>query len=106
MDFIKKILIQPGGNSNKLVNIIKSPRTSKKWRAIFSDGTHTDFGATGYEDYTIHHDKTRRLRYRQRHIKDKILDYKSPGCLSWYILWGESVNMKACIKLYKKRFNI
>lgn len=89
-----------------LFQIIKSPRSSKKWRAIFSDGTHTDFGASGYEDYTIHHDKKRRSRYRQRHIKDNIRDYKSAGALSWHILWGESINLKTCIKLYKKRFNI
>ena len=38
----------------KLVNITKSPLASKKLRAYFDDGTHTDFGDSSMEDYTIH----------------------------------------------------
>eukprot|EP00965_Chrysotila_dentata_P039509 1313304-Pleurochrysis_carterae.AAC.1 len=39
---------------------------------VFDDGSkkRTRFGARGYEDYTMHHDKDRRERYWSRHIKD------------------------------------
>lgn len=38
------------------VIIERATAKRKKWKAIFSDGTSTSFGATGYEDYTTHHD--------------------------------------------------
>ena len=45
------------------MKIVKSPILTKKYRAIFDDGTHTDFGATGYEDFTTHKDETRKKLY-------------------------------------------
>ena len=42
------------------MQLIKSPIETKKWRAVFSDGTHTDFGAAGMDDYTKTHDKEQR----------------------------------------------
>lgn len=91
----------------KLVRVIVSPLKTKKWRAEFSDGSHTDFGAAGYQDYTQHHDKERRERYLTRHRKD--LDTRDPtraGFLSYYILWGPSTSLEANIRLYKKQFNM
>lgn len=92
--------------SVKLEMISKSPLKSKKWRAIWSDGTYTDFGASGYSDYTIHKDKKRRHAYRLRHAQDNLNDPKSPGALSWYILWGDSTNMEKCIRAFRKKFNV
>lgn len=61
------------------------------------------FGAKGYEDYTIHKDKERRTKYRQRHSRDNIHDPTSPGFWSWWVLWGESTsldkNMKAARRI-------
>ena len=37
----------------------KSPNPKKKFRVVFEDGTHTDFGASGYSDYTLHKDPER-----------------------------------------------
>ena len=34
----------------KLIKIVKSPKSEKKLRAYFSDGTHTDFGAKGMQN--------------------------------------------------------
>lgn len=94
----------------KLSKIIASPRADKKYRAIFidTDGKtkHTDFGASGAEDYTIHKDKERRQRYLDRHKKD--LETEDPtraGYLSWYILWNKPT-LKASIEDYKNRFNM
>jgi len=54
----------------KFEKLIKSPIAGKKWRVYLSDGDHerhVDFGATGYEDYTQHHDAKRKALYLLRH---------------------------------------
>lgn len=90
----------------KLVSIKKSPIPSKKLRAVFSDGTHTDFGATGYSDYTIHKNDERKNRYIQRHkSRENWKDPKSRGALSLYILWNKKT-LRASIADYKKRFKL
>lgn len=91
----------------RLVRVVASPLKTKKYRAEFDDGTHTDFGAAGMSDYTQHHDKERRERYRARHKKD--LDTKDPkraGYLSYYILWGDSTSLTANIADYRRRFGL
>jgi hypothetical protein len=91
----------------KLVRIVKSPRTGKKWRAEFDNGKHTDFGADGMEDYTQHHDKERRERYRLRHRKDlETGDPTRAGYLSFYVLWGDSTSMATNTAEYRRRFNL
>lgn len=91
----------------RLLRVIRSPLATKKWRAEFSDGTHTDFGAAGYEDFTIHHDKARREAYLRRHSPDlETGDPRRAGYLSYYILWGPSTSLDANIRLYKNRFNL
>ena len=91
----------------KLVSVQPSPSKTKKWRAMFSDGTHTDFGAKNMESYVEHHDKERRRLYRIRHAKD--LDTKDPkraGFLAYYILWGDSIRMQTNVASYNKSFFI
>ena len=91
----------------KLLRITRSPNRLKKWRAEFDNGRHTDFGATGYQDYTQHHDPVRRANYLQRHQNDlRTGDPTAPGFLSYYVLWGDSPSMAANIRAYKKRFNL
>ena len=94
------------------VDIKKSPKKEKKFRAIFKDTTgkiikQTDFGSAGMSDFTIHKDKDRRKRYRNRHRKDlDTKDFKRAGYLSYYILWGDSSNFDKAIKDYKIRFKL
>jgi hypothetical protein len=89
-----------------LTGINRSPLETKKWRAEWSDGKHTDFGATGYSDFTIHKDVERRNRYRRRHAGDRLDDPKSPGALSMFILWGDSTDMEECIRAFRRRFGV
>ena len=90
----------------KLIKIIKSPNSVKKYRAIFDDGTKTDFGASGYEDFTTHGDVNRRDRYDMRHKKhENWNDFRSAGSLAKYILWNKPT-LSASIDDYKKRFNL
>jgi len=93
----------------RLLGITKSPRAGKKWRATFDNAgrrKHTDFGASGYQDLTQHHDEARAKLYRSRHKKD--LDTKDPtraGFLSYYLLW-HSPDFAANVRHYKKLFRL
>ena len=94
----------------KLLRVVKSDRPGKKWKAVFdNDGKSktTHFGASGMQDYTQHHDKERRERYRQRHKKD--LDTNDPtraGYLSYYLLWGDSTSLEQNLSAYRSRFHL
>jgi hypothetical protein len=90
----------------KLIRIVKSPLKTKKYRAYFSDNTHTDFGATGYDDFTITKNVEQKNRYIARHkARENFNNPKSAGALSRWILWNKP-NMKASINDFKKRFNL
>tara|TARA_R110002072_G_scaffold282841_1_gene446114 strand:- start:647 stop:952 length:306 start_codon:yes stop_codon:yes gene_type:complete len=90
-----------------------SPNRKKKMRATFKDDKgkvvkHTDFGARGYSDYTLHKDKKRRANYRKRHNKDVkgVKDFTTAGHLSMDVLWGDSSNKNTAIKDYKKKHKL
>jgi hypothetical protein len=89
----------------KLSKIARSPRAEKKYRAYFSDGTHTDFGAAGMSDFTRHRDEARRQRYLKRHSRrENWNNMKSAGALSRYILWNKPT-LSASIADYRRRFD-
>lgn len=89
----------------RLSKIGRSPRAEKKYRAYFSDGTHTDFGAAGMSDFTRHHDEARRQRYLKRHSRNENWNnMKSAGALSRYILWNKPT-ISASIADYRRRFD-
>ena len=92
-----------------MVRIIKleEARDGKhKWTAYFDNGKKTKFGAYGMEDYTQHHDKDRRERYRTRHRKDLATNNPTrAGYLSWYVLWGDSTSIRENVKAFNARFS-
>ena len=94
----------------KLLRVVKSDRPGKKWKAVFdNDGRTktTHFGAAGMQDYTQHHDKERRERYRERHRKDlETGDPTRAGFLSYYLLWGDSTSFDANLASYRRRFGL
>ena len=86
--------------------LVVSPLKTKKWRAMFSDGKHTDFGAKGMDDYTITKDTEQRARYLKRHrANESWNDPRSAGALSRYILWGDNTSIQANLRDYKTRFS-
>jgi len=97
----------------KLLRIEKA-NPPKKFKAIFStDSGRTktiSFGAAGYDDYTLAHDKAQRERYRTRHLKDLSTAAGktgvSAGALSYWVLWGESTSMAQNIRAYKARYGL
>lgn len=96
----------------KLLRVTKSNKEGKKYMAVFQNKKTgrekiTHFGAAGMSDYTIHKDKERRQRYRDRHQKDlKTNDPTKAGYLSYYLLWGDSTSFRENLKKYKSRFNL
>jgi hypothetical protein len=91
----------------KLVRVVASPLTTKKYRAEFDNGKHTDFGAAGMDDYTLTGNKEQRDRYRTRHQRDlETGDPTRAGFLSYYILWGDSTNLQTNIGAYRRRFGL
>ena len=95
----------------KLVSIKPSTKSGKKMMATFKDKetgreSTTHFGASGMDDYTIKKDKEQRARYRSRHKNDNLSNPRSPGSLSWHILWGDSTSKRANIASYKRKFRL
>jgi len=92
------------------LKIVKSHLSNKKYNAVFTyenGKTKTiPFGAAGYSDYTIHHDKERRKRYIARHkMTEHFNDPMTAGSLSRWILWGNSTSIRENINAFKKKYN-
>tara|TARA_R110000772_G_scaffold185281_2_gene296444 strand:+ start:516 stop:815 length:300 start_codon:yes stop_codon:yes gene_type:complete len=95
----------------KLVSITNSNKSGKKLMAKFKNkktgrASTTHFGASGYDDYTIKKDINQRTRYRNRHKGDNLSNPRSPGSLSWHVLWGDSKSKKQNISSFKSKFNL
>ena len=91
----------------KLLRLIHAKNPAKKWRAEFSDGSSTEFGASAYQDYTQHKDPERRRLYRSRHAKDLMTeDPTAAGYLAYYLLWGDSTSLGRNLATYKRMFNM
>ena len=91
------------------VHLIKSPRREKKFRAIFENGHHIDFGQKGYTDYTIHKDPNHMKLYLSRHgrmgetwTKSGI---KTAGFWARWLLWSEP-SLPRAKRLMTKKFGI
>ena len=90
----------------KLLSIENSPLKQKKLRAIFNDGTHTDFGSKGYTDFLKSNSESKKKLYIARHkVRENWNSPKTAGSLSRYILWNKKT-LKDSIADYKKRFNL
>jgi len=95
----------------KLLSIKPSTKSGKKLMATFKDKdtgreSVTHFGQKTADDYTIKKDKEQRARYRSRHRGDNLTNPRSPGALSWYVLWGNSTSKRENIASYKRRFGL
>jgi hypothetical protein len=89
--------------------LITSPLKTKKYRAVFSDGSHTDFGAVGYTDFILSGGSKegleRRKRYLNRHKNNENWNNpRSAGALSRWILWGQSSSIADNLRDFKLRF--
>lgn len=86
--------------------ISTSKRKDKKFQVTTPEGKTIHFGASGYEDYTIHKNKERYERYIQRHkARENWENKNSAGFWSRWILWNKP-SFKSSIKSTEKKFNI
>jgi Family of unknown function (DUF5754) len=95
-----------------LLKITRSPKKNKKFRAYFSNGHTTDFGAAGYGDFIIYSKilprkdaLKKRNAYIQRHAasRENWDNPETPGALSRWLLW-EKPTMEESLRKYTTRF--
>jgi hypothetical protein len=96
-------------NKKKVVVLSKSNKPEKKYM-VKVDNKTIHFGATGYEDFTIHGDETRKSRYISRHRKRekwgvKTPAIKTPGWWSRWLLWNKR-SLQESIKDIEKKNNV
>jgi hypothetical protein len=85
----------------------KSPRPGKKWRVIL-EGRHVDFGASGYQDYTMHKDPARMIRYLTRHRRTENWTFAGrykAGFWSRWLLWSKP-SLNQAKRLIKQKFKL
>ena len=89
------------------VTLIRSPLSSKKWRVVFGDSSHhVDFGAKGYDDYTMHKDFDRMTLYVARHrSRENWSNMYTAGFWARWLLWNKP-SLKDSIENIRQRFNI
>ena len=72
-------------------NVFLSPsrRLEKKWSVKVGDKT-VNFGAKGYQDFTMHKDESRKKLYIQRHqANEDWKNVKTAGFWSRWLLWNK-----------------
>jgi hypothetical protein len=89
------------------MKIEKSTRAGKRFMATYANGKVVHFGQAGGQTYIDHGDKAKREAYLVRHKKrENWNDPYSPGALSRWLLWGDSVNLMDNIASFKRRFSV
>lgn len=86
-------------------SLIESPVKGKKYRAVIysKPQVKVDFGADGYEDYTMHQDPKRKKAYIARHEKNEDwTDYKTAGYWSRWLLWNKPTLLESYLDVQKK----
>ena len=91
------------------IKLIKSPKVEKKWRVIFENGKHVDFGQKGYSDFTIHKNPARMQLYVRRHSGMGETwgskGIKTAGFWARWLLWSKPSILEAK-KLIHKKFGL
>ena len=79
----------------------------KKWRIVFEDGGHVDFGQKGYSDFTIHKDPQRMKRYLVRHTGhgENWKNIRTAGFWSRWLLWSKP-SMVEAKRLIEYKFHV
>jgi hypothetical protein len=89
-----------------------SSRAGKKWTAVGTTRAGrrvtVHFGARGYQDYTQHHDATRKARYILRHRAREnwaAAGVGTPGFWSRWLLWNKP-SLRASAADLARRFRL
>jgi len=91
------------------VNLVDSPTSTKKFRIIFSDGKHIDFGSRGASDFTINKNPDRKRSYLARHGASgqdwSVNGVRTAGFWSRWLLWNET-SIPEAMRFITFRFGI
>jgi hypothetical protein len=94
-----------------IIKIIDSPLKNKRFRVFLDNNKYYDFGLKNGSTFIDHFDEKKRLNYRKRHyanIKEKyLIDNLIPSAslFSYYLLWGERINLFENIDALNKLLN-
>ncbi len=91
-----------------MYKLYDSTRADKKFMVITPSGKKIHFGASGYDDFSIHKDESRKQRYIARHQKNEdwtISGIDSAGFWARYLLWNKATIKQSIDDIYD-RFNI
>ena len=91
------------------LEVTHSNQVGKKYKAVFTDGEKhktIHFGASGYQDYTQHHDESRKDKYLARHRSSESWNNpQTAGSLSRWLLW-DTTSFSKNVSNFKRRFNL
>lgn len=91
-----------------MYHLYDSTRADKKFMIVTPSGHKVHFGATGYEDFTIHKDEERKQRYISRHQHNEdwnISGINTAGFWSRWVLWNKPT-IKQSINDITNQFNV
>jgi len=89
-----------------IYTLSKSTRKDKKWMIETPEGKTIHFGASGYEDYTMHKNLARKTSYIVRHqLNENWNDLNTAGAWAKNLLWSEPT-LEESIKKMKSKFEI
>jgi hypothetical protein len=89
-----------------IYKLIKLKNNRKKFAVVLPNNRIIKFGASGYQDYTMHHDTERKRRYIKRHqARENWNNISKAGTWSRYILW-EKKNINDAIDNMENLFGI
>ena len=93
----------------KIIKVEPSSSKNKRFKVSLDDGSSFHFGLKGGSTYLDHKDETKRKNYRLRHrsnpLEKYLIDHFKPSAalFSYYLLWGDSVDMQKNIKWLNKK---
>ena len=86
----------------------RSDKPEKKFMVFTPEGKKIYFGASGYEDYTIHKDDKRKEAYIKRHQKNEQKFWNNPDKASYWslkYLWSYPTKEEAYSNIKKDLLN-
>ena len=92
----------------QIINVIKSPRKNKRFRAVLSDNSTVDFGLLNGYTYIDGASIEIKENYKKRHYNSSkeqpLIDnfVISPSLLSYYLIWGDYRDINKNIKVLNK----
>ena len=91
------------------VQVSRSDRAGKKWKAELESGKTVHFGATGYKDFTQHGDVKRRESYLARHRPNQDWGKSGVGTAGFWsrhLLWEKPTVRGAAKALASKGLQV